>query len=194
MALQDLLASLERDARADADTLLTEARARAAGLLSDADTRMTLRREETLHIAERARRAAGELAVALASRAARARVLEARARAIERVFAAVTAELPAALASPGYLQALPERLAAARGCLGDTPAAVRCAPPLLPAIRALAGSPPLAVTADAAVGNGFVLAACDGSLAVDETLEARLTRRRAALVVEIARALDEAPS
>jgi V/A-type H+-transporting ATPase subunit E len=192
MALQDLLASLERDARAEADALLTDARARAAGLQADADARMELRRRDTLEIAERAHRATGELAVAQASRAARARVLEARARAIEHVFAAVTAELPAAIASPAYLQSLPLRLAAARACLGDTPAAVRCSPSLLPALRAIAGTPPLAVTTDGALGPGFVLAACDGSLDVDETLTTQLARRRPQLVIEVVRALDEA--
>ena len=192
MALNDLLASLERGARAEADALVADARARAAQHQANADARIARRRAESLQTSERTLRASAELAVAHARRAARNRVLEARARAIERVFAAVAAALPAAITTPPYLTVLPARLAAARACLGDSPAALRCAPSLEPALRPLAAaSPALAVTPDPAMETGFMLMACDGSLDVDETLTARLARRRPELAVEIARALEE---
>ena len=93
MALQDLLASLERDATAEADALLEAARARAARIAADAAARTAQRRRETLEVKERELVAAAELAAAQARRTARARTLQARERAIERVFAAVTVGL-----------------------------------------------------------------------------------------------------
>ena len=195
MALQDLLASLERDATAEAKALIDTARARAASITADAAARATQRRREQLAEQERALLATTELATAQARRAARARALQARERAVERVFAAVTAALPDAAASPAFLAALPARLAQARDCVGETPAVLRCAPALAPELRKLAaGTEGLSVVADAAMATGFVLSLCDGSLDVDETLAARLARQRPLLTVAIARALDEAAS
>lgn len=192
MALHDLLASLERDARAEADALLAAARDRAARVGADAAARVARRRGETLGAREQALRAAAELAVAQARRAARARVLTARAAAMERVFAAAGAALPAAATSPPFLGSLPARLAAARACVGDAPAGVRCAPGLAAAVQKVAGPNGLRVVADPAVATGFVLAADDGSLEVDETLAAQLARHRPQLAVDIVRALDAA--
>ena len=195
MALQDLLASLERDATAEADALLEAARARAASIAADAAARTAQRRRETLEVKERELVAAAELAAAQARRTARARTLQARERAIERVFAAVTAGLPDAAGSPAFLAALPARFAQARACVGETPGVVRSAPALVRALRKLAaGTEDLKVVADKAVATGFVLSAGDGSLDVDETLTARLARRRPQLAVDIAHALDEAAS
>jgi vacuolar-type H+-ATPase subunit E/Vma4 len=192
MALDHLLASLERDATAEAAALLTEAKAGVARVTAAAEAHVARRRAETLGVREQELRAAAELAVARARRAARARVLDARARAIARVFAGVQARLPAAAGSAAFHATLPARLAAARACAGDAPVAVRCAPDLAPHMRsALAGAAPaVAVQPDAAIATGFVLATTDGSLEVDETLEARLARRRQELTVDVARELE----
>jgi vacuolar-type H+-ATPase subunit E/Vma4 len=192
MALDHLLASLERDATTEAAALLANARTEAASLTAEAAARITRRREATLGTQELALRAAAELAVAQARRAARARVLDARARAIGRVFTAVEERLPAVAVSPPFRGALAARLAAARACIGEGPAAIRCAPGLAPDLRRhIGGAKDLDVRPDPAVPTGFVLASGDGTLEVDETLSARLARRKQELAVEVARALEE---
>jgi len=195
MALERLLSSLERDAAQQVDALLAAARARAERVTRTADEQDARCKSETLEARERAQRAAVELALARARRAARGRVLEARARLLEQVFGAARDRLPAAADSQAFRAALPARLAAARACLGDSPAAVRCAPALLPALRELSRETEgLALQPDPAIATGFVVASCDGALEVDETLERRLRRRRPALAIAVLRALEEQAS
>jgi vacuolar-type H+-ATPase subunit E/Vma4 len=190
MGLDRLLASLEQDARNQADALLAGAREQAARAATEAHARVTRRKSETLAAREHARRTAAELAVARARRAARARVLEARARLLEQVFAAARERLPAAAASAQFLAAIPERLAVARACFGGAPVVLRCAPTLLGPLRNAVGTADgVTLAADPAVATGFVLVSPDGALAVDETLDTRLAQRRQELAVAVLAAL-----
>lgn len=191
MALERLLASLEHEATAQADALLAQARAAATRVAAASAERAAVRKRETLDARERAQRMHAELALARARRAARARVLEARARLLARVFAAAGDALAAAARSAAFTEALGQRLAAARVCLGEGDVVVRCAPALVEPIRQLVrGQREIAVRADAAVATGFVMATGDGAIAVDETLATRLSRRQQELALAVMAALD----
>ncbi|HEU5358581.1 MAG TPA: hypothetical protein VFU45_05665 [Gemmatimonadales bacterium] len=176
MALDQLLAALERDAHAAADRALADARREAARIEADTERDIAVRRESAAGAVIAGQRAALEQELAGAGRRVRAEVLGARERLLARVSAAMRAALPAAAAGPAYRASLPGRIAAARGYLGpDEPVVLEC-PPDLARLAA-----PL-VTADRTVsirtvegrGSGFRLATADGVVEVDDTLESRL--------------------
>jgi hypothetical protein len=173
MALEDLIARLEREAQSRVDAVLEKARAEAAAV--DRQAAQDTSRERAAVLAERrARRRAqldrelGLLRVKLraAELAARQRVLECifeRARALSRA-SAVPSQLSAARAY------LPGRLRA------------RCAPDLADAVRA-AG---IEVAGEA---QGLVLD--DGDCTIDLSPAALLSRRRAQLFIELAKELPQ---
>jgi vacuolar-type H+-ATPase subunit E/Vma4 len=190
VALEHLLASLEREAVAQAESLVADARARAATATAAAEARVAGRRRELLDERERRQRATAETALVAARRAARGRALEARARLLERVFAVASARLPSVIGEDAFRAVLPARLAAARACLGGAPAVLRCAPSLATELRRRAKGDGVAVEPDAAVATGFLVATRDGAVEVDETLQHALERRRPRLALDVVRALD----
>jgi vacuolar-type H+-ATPase subunit E/Vma4 len=186
MPIAHLLEALEREARAEADRMLEEARATAAGIAREADERLALRRADALGTREAELRAAGEARLGEARQAARRRVLEARHRLLERVFVGTRALFPAAISDPAYRTALPEHLAEALQAVGEGPAAVRCPEALVPVVRAaVAGRKDLAVQADPAAPPGVTVVTADGVIEVDDTLDGRLERLRPRLALEV---------
>lgn len=180
-----LLASLERDAEAEIERVLADARARAAAVTVEVDERLARRRRETLARREAEARAGLERALASARHAARQRVLAARETLLERFFAELRALLPALAAAPAYRGALPAELARARVFAGDAAVTARCAPALAPALRRVARrNGRLTVRPDARVAAGFRLVTADATLEVDGTLEGRVERLRPRLALE----------
>ncbi len=192
MPLDHLLAALERDATAQAERLVAEARATADRLTSAAVEAIECRRGETLGAHEREQRAVVQAALSAARRGARGDVLEARERLLDRVFAAARTALPQALAHPAYRAALPERLAAALACVEEGgEAAVRVPAALAADVRtAVSGNGLMTVRVDHAAGSGFRLATADGTLEVDDTLETRLDTQRPRLARDVLRQLE----
>lgn len=192
MPLEHLLAALERDATAQAEHLVAEARATAALLTSTAAQAIERRRGETREVHEREQRAVVQAALSTARRAARREVLEARERLLDRVFAAARSALPQALAHRAYRAALPERLAAALACVEEGgEAALRVPAALAADVRAaVSGNGRVTVSVDHDAGSGFRLTTADGILEVDDTLETRLDTQRPRLARDVLRQLE----
>ena len=180
MGLEHLLEALERDAKAQIEQLLAQARAEAEGVTAAMTAALAQRQGAAAAARERTRLHEVEQAVTRARRAARRSVLEARERLLERVFTAARSELPAAAAGSGYRAGLPAALAGALAAVGDEEVVIRCPEALVRDLERLRPSttPRARVVVDPAAGSGFRLASADGAVEVDDTLETRLDRLR----------------
>ncbi len=180
MALDELLAALEREVRADADRLLEEARADATAWTAACEARSAEQHEIALGQHLRRTHAALESVLAEARHAARQEVLEGRDQLLERIFTAAHDACPEAITRASYLATLPDRVAAAIACHPPDAALVLSAPPALlqELERQVAGDPRITVREDPRAGSGFRCVAADGRVAVVETLESRLAARR----------------
>ncbi len=188
MALDELLAALDREALAEAESIRTAARAACARIAAESETAVARRQAEGLEQRERELHAAAELQLSAARRAARRDTLVARQALLDRVLAAARERLPAAECEPTALAA---RVAAALDAVGDGVAEVRCAPALVARVRRLvAARPGTTVLARDAAGSDLVVSAADGAVEVDASLAALLERRWPVLLVELARALE----
>ena len=180
MALDHLLEALTREAEATAERLRADARAEAATLTALSVEVAGRRRQAEVDQVVRRRRDEVERAVALARHGARDEVLRARDRLLRRVERAVRAAFPAALASPQYRAGLPRRMEGALACFpeGEVVAA-RCAAALVePVSAAWPGGRRAEVRADETLGSGFVLSSADGTIDIEDTLEARFEALR----------------
>jgi vacuolar-type H+-ATPase subunit E/Vma4 len=129
-----------------------------------------------------------------ARHASRQRMLDARLRLLDQVFAAAHALLPEAVNGAGYRAALPRHIAEALEAAGDEPAVIRCSEALAPAVQAVvAARPNVAVRIDAAAPPGVVVTTTDELIEVDQTLGGRLGRLRPRLALEVLARLDMSP-
>jgi vacuolar-type H+-ATPase subunit E/Vma4 len=194
VALEELLARLERDGRTKADAVLEAARAEARRVASESEERVTRRRRDSLEALEAELRVATERLIAAAREAARRQVLSARERMLDRVFRAAEERLAEFARSEAYVSRLAEDLAEARSYLGEAPAVVRCAPELSARVRAvIVDQTGLSVEEQPHAEPGFVLVAADGSVEVESTLTARLKRLRPVLSIEVLERLGGRP-
>lgn len=195
MGLEHLLEALERDADAQAEQILAQARAEADRITTESTAALERRRCEAIAASESARHRDVEHAVALARREARRSILEARERLLERVFAAARAGLPGAVAGPAYRASLPAALRGALGALGGDRAVIRCPATLAAELERArppgAGTVPVQV--DQVAGNGFRVVSDDGAVEVDDTLESRLDRLRSVLARRVLAQLELEP-
>jgi len=192
MSWDDFLAALERDARAEADSLLAAARAEADRIVGEAREKARRKREEFLQHRTAELQRELEAALAAVRREARRRVLEAKWQAIERVFDAARSRFPAVLSDPVFRELLRKDCLDVLECLAGRPAVIMVSPELAGELQAVLGDKTgVQVRPDSSVVAGFRIETCDGSLAVDGTLEKRLEQRRQWLAVEIARLLEE---
>lgn len=190
MSLDRLLETLERDARAEAERVLAEARAEAEATRGAAETVVARRRAEALSARERALRADAAVQLALVRRQARGAVLDARHRLLERVRAAARERIAAAEGEAGSLGL---RLRAALACHGDQPVEVRCAPALVDAVRAGVGERAgTTVIPDPSAPDPLVVRAADGAMEVDAGLGGLFERHWPELAVELMRELEAA--
>ena len=190
MALSDLIARLEQEARTQADEIDRDAAAavRAIELATDAAVAEITERELEHGRAERRR--VDAQAVARAGRQARARELEATHAQIARIFARARQIIPEVASSPVYAAALAMHVDEAVSFLQGLPLRVRCHTELLPAVRLLmekyAGA---MIEIDETLGPGVIVEAHDRSAIIDNTLGARLSRAETRLAIELARHL-----
>lgn len=190
--MDELIAALERKARAQAEEILSEARAEAGRIRDDAEREVDRRVAPGLAEKEAAWRAAASRRVAGARRAGARVVLRARERLLDRVFERARAHLDEAARGGTYRAGLAERLQRALSYPAG-PAEIACAPALVDAIaEALAGSDEVTVEADPSIGPGFLVRGADGSVEIDETLSGRLDRARPALSIHVVRRLEGA--
>jgi vacuolar-type H+-ATPase subunit E/Vma4 len=182
--LDTLLATLEREAAAETERVVAEARARAAAVTAEGDARCTRRRAEVLARREAEGRAALLRDLAGARRDARATVLAARDRLLARIFAAVRAALPAAAGTTASRATLGADVAQALAFVGARPVVAHCPPALASELARLAkANGRLTVSPDPTIAAGFRLVTTDGALEVDDTLEGRLERLRPRLAL-----------
>jgi vacuolar-type H+-ATPase subunit E/Vma4 len=118
-------------------------------------------------------------------RETRERILQVRNAFLDRVFSAVTARLPSILEAPSRADALQRLVQEAVGYFPSTPAVVRCRRALADRLNGTGPTLGVSVVPDESVPEGVVVAAVDGSLAVDNTLIGRLRWLRPALSIEV---------
>jgi len=192
MGLEHLLEALERDADAQVEQTLAQARAEADRISTESTAVLERRRREATSASDCARVLEVEHAVTLARREARRSILEARERLLERVFTAARAELPAAAAGPAYRASLPAALSGALAAVGGDHAVIRCSETLAPELARARprGSRTVPVKVDSASGSGFRVVSADGAVEVDDTLESRLDRLRSVLARRVLAQLE----
>lgn len=192
MAIASLLDALEHDAERDAREVVDAARAEAERIRAEAEARVAQRCGAALAAHESELRLAADAHRARARREARARVLNARSAFLERVFRAVSAELPNVLESAAQRDALQHLAREALQYFPSTPAVIRCSGALADRLTGVAASvAELRVVRDESVVAGVIVEAADASLTIDNTLAARLDWLRAALSVEITKRFEE---
>ena len=194
MALELFLDSLARDVEGDARDVLDAARAEAARILADANTRAARRCDEALAARDVELRAGMDSTRARARREARIATLRARDGFLERTFGAAEAELPGTLDAAPHADALARLVAEALDFFPGTPSVVRCRAGLADRVSALAASlGAVRASSDDSVPEGVIVEAEDGSATVNNTLVERLRRLRPMLSIEILARVSEAP-
>lgn len=192
MALDDLLAAVEREAERKIAARLAGAWTDAARLAAGSREHLARRRAEAEAARRAELRAAATREVEASRRAARRTVLEARERLLDRVFRAARERLPAAARGEAYVSALADEVAEVLSYFGDELVVLRCPPALEPRAREIvqeigAGRSGVTVAADARLATGLAAESGDGELMVESTLEGRLGRLRPALAIEVLR-------
>jgi vacuolar-type H+-ATPase subunit E/Vma4 len=194
MALDLLLESLARDVEGDAREVLDAARAEAARIRAAAEARAGQRCAEALATREAALRASMDAERARARRDAHAGALRARARFLDRTFAAAAAELPRALDAPANTEALAMLVGETLEFFQGKPAVIRCRVGLADRVRQLVSSlGSVRVSPDDSVPEGVIVEAEDGSLMVNNTLIARMQRFQPMLSIELVARIGKEP-
>lgn len=186
MALDDLLAAVEREAERKIAARLAEAWTEAARVSAGSAEHLA-RRRAAAEAARRAElRAAATREVEESRRAARRTVLEARERLLDRVFRAARERLPSAVQGEVYAASLADEVAEVLSYFGTEPVVLRCPPILESRVRELAGAG-VTVRPDPGLTTGLAAESADGTLAVESTLQGRLGRLRPVLAIEVLR-------
>jgi vacuolar-type H+-ATPase subunit E/Vma4 len=185
MALDTLLESLAHDADNEVRAILETARAEAERIGGDAAALVEQRCEAAVAAREAELALQADAERAHAVREARARVLEARQRFLDRVFERVEAGLARAVTGPEGTAVVDALVREAAGFFPDAGLVARCPAALAPAVRAALAGSSARVEIDESVAAGVVLEAGDGSMRVDNTLVQRVRRLRPALSIEL---------
>lgn len=192
MSASDLDTELRRNAERTVESILSEARAEAARLASDADQEIAQRRASVMEDREAEHRAEARVAIAAERHAAMEGVLLSRTGLVDRVLVEARALLPAAARTEAYRSTLPQELAEALGFVDAKGAAVRCSADLGTLVRdALRNRPEVEVEPGADVGTGFIVVGAGESVVVDGRLETRIDRLKSTLAIEIHARLEE---
>lgn len=186
MALPDLIARLDQDARSQVEAINARAEADVAGIAAAAARAVA----DTAAAASSHRRAEREAVsqreLAAARREARAAELVARRALLERILVRARDLLPAAARSPRYRETLPSHVKQALAYVEGLPVEVRCPAELEPVVASvIEGRADVALVTDESAGPGVVVRATNGSVAIDNTLAARLARLESRLSVEL---------
>ncbi len=175
MAMEELLRSLEEEAKRDIASVRSEAEAEVERTRAVARAELARCMEHALAEEERHLRDRAGQDLAQLRREVEGEVLRARREVLEVIYAAVRSRLEEVQDYDAYRAALAERVLAALSYVGDAAAQLTCHPALLGPIERIAGDhPKLRIAADAEMGAGFRIVADGSGLEVDERLEARL--------------------
>lgn len=190
MALDQLLASLTREADAAIADLLRSARTDAAAERAAADALRRKRLDDATAARRRELEARLEEDVVEAGREASRAVLRVREEILDRVLAAARGVLAQRLDDPLVARASEALVAEAATYLGEAGGTVRCHRRLLAALGCVAQRHGLALEEDPAMGAGARLASADGRVVVDATLDGVLLRRWPDEAVRLAARLE----
>jgi vacuolar-type H+-ATPase subunit E/Vma4 len=191
MALPDLIARLEQEAQSRAEAIQRDADAEVRAI--EADAEQTVQEITARHLEHRrAERHIGlERERATARRQARAGELEALHTQIRRVLTRARALIPEAAASAPYLAAVPLHLEQALLFVEGLHPRARCQAAFAALVTPIVTRYNAQLVLDENVGPGVVVEAEDGTVVVDNTLAARLTRAESRLTIDLARRLRE---
>lgn len=193
MGLDDLLAALAREARLEARAALKQAHAERKEILSASRERIAALQHRRL---ERQKSAFAEEArgrIAGVQRETRAALLAAQDGLVDRVLSRVEERLGEAAVIERLQATLPSRLPRLLRYGEGRKLLVRCSPGLAKAMREMRGLPSgVDVREDPEVTAGVRLESADGDLLIDDTLAARLGRRRRVLRMQILENMPEA--
>lgn len=202
MGMDELIATLEREAEERSDALLDEARREADRIRRDTDERLE-RRSATA-----ARRLESELndrfAATMAATRTRIRsaLLRAQRGALDRVFRRASELNLTLMESPSFLALVPDELRTALGCLSAEEVEVSCPPEMASHLRQAAdalatesGSLPrrrIRVVAVEDAPAGFEVRGGATGVLVDLTVPTRLDGIRPELEIDVLRLIDGA--
>jgi vacuolar-type H+-ATPase subunit E/Vma4 len=173
VGLPELLATMDREARARAESIRQAARDEAARIMREADDRASSRQTITVD-AERIRmREAGNHRVAQERRLARRELLERRQELLERVRSLVRSQLAGVGEEPRYRTLLPDLARSSLQSMNGTGVRLRAAPRLSAELAAIMDGR-VTVEEDPSIDAGFVVESGDGRRQVDHRLAQRL--------------------
>jgi len=186
MALADLIARLEQDAAREVQTIAARADAEVESIHAGTEDAVAATTTRELGRRRAERRLTFERELALANRQAQARELDAHHARVARILARARELVPAFVTSDQYLRALPAHAVEALAYLEGLRPRIRCQAALAPALRAVVAAHEGAeLVIDSSTAPGFVAESADGSVVIDNTLAARLSRIENALAVEL---------
>ena len=185
MALPDLLDALRKQAAERRAEELARADAEAVRIRAASRTAAERRRIEYVGHTRREEEEAARRAVSRAEKEARASVLAARERLLDRVAEALEARADAAVRDPDYLAILPQDVRRGLERLPAGTVVVRTPPELFGTVRDAVGDREGVSVEAADVGTGFVASMPAEGVEVDGTLRARLVLSLPRLAVAI---------
>ncbi|MGE0353378.1 MAG: V-type ATP synthase subunit E [Gemmatimonadales bacterium] len=186
MALEHLLAAMEKEAAARAKAMLDAAREEAGGIMAVAEARVARSRAEEVDAVRARLDEEMHRALALERREVRAAVLQSRQAFLDQVLEAAHDGLARAAGQADYHATLSADLETALGYLGDAEARIRTSPGLEKIVAGItAGKRGIRIEPDDTIRAGFRVEAADGSVQVDQTLDQRLRDRWPALRIEV---------
>lgn len=191
MALEQLLASIELEARTEIEAELANGRNVASRIATAAEDEAARVRQQALATEEARRREGLDRELALARLRVRGTVLQARQRFIDRVLRALEGRMSAAVADERYLDALATHFAKCLDYVGGAPFVVRAALSLVPRLEELAsGQTSVSVVPDPSIGTGFHMATADRLFVIEATLEQALEQWRREIEIELFRHVE----
>lgn len=184
MAVDALLAALERDADSEVSRRRTEARERAETIIARAAAAADRRRAAMMERLSLTRRAEVARHAAEATRDLKGRVLRARAELLERVFGQAAERL--AKIEPGrWLERVPLLVDQTLRYLEPDRAVLVCRPEAQEPVRTAVGIQEVKIEVREDAPAGLLGRTADGSVVVDNTLTARLERLRPDLAIRL---------
>jgi vacuolar-type H+-ATPase subunit E/Vma4 len=193
MGLDDLLAALAREARLEARAILKQAHAEREEILKASEARIGALQHRRLKRQKSAFAEEARGRIAKVQRETRAALLAAQDKLVERVLSRVEERLGQAAVIKRLKSTLPVRLPLLLHYGEGRELVVRCSPGLAPALRGMQGLPSdLRVRQDAEIVGGVQVESAEADLLIDDTLGARLRRRRRVLRMQILNAVVEA--
>lgn len=198
MGMEELIATLEREAEESCTAALEEARREAERIRRKTDQLLERRRADAAAEMQAERDAWESMKLAATRKATRGAMLRAQRHALDRVFARANELLPAATDDSAYLDALPRDLRRALSCVADAEVELVCPSELAPRLEMAAkaifedgeGNVRLHVQSSSDAAPGFVAVGRESGVRVDATLETRLEGLRPQIEPDLLRRFE----